>query len=242
MVVTGKNSPQIVILGDLSGKEIYVNPVSLSYKLLQEQSQKLKQAGKPEISVRESDPNLTDEDLLEMTNAGVIPATVTFSYRADLWSVVLPDIIIHSDIPLTDDVNLAFAMRKNSPQLKAVMDDFFKNHRQGTVFGRVMFQKYYAETKSSIKNATSREELRKFESYVKYFQKYAAEYNFDYLMLAAQGYQESTLKQELVSPRGAVGVMQVLPQYAAASPINIPRCRTGGVEHSRGHKDAGTDH
>jgi len=224
VVVTAKNAPQIASLDDLSGKEIYVNPVTLSYKLLKEQSQKLKQAGKPEISVKESDPNLTDEDLLEMTNAGVIPATVTFSYRAGLWSAVLPDIIIHSDIPLSEGVNLAFAMRKNSPQLKAVMDDFLKDHRQGTVFGRIMFQKYYAK-KKFIKNATSRQELRKFESYVKYFQKYAAEYNFDYLMLAAQGYQESKLQQELVGPRGAVGVMQVLPRYAAARPINIPNVR-----------------
>ena len=224
VVVTAKNAPQMASLDDLSGKEIYVNPVTLSYQLLKEQSQKLKQAGKPEISVKESDANLTDEDLLEMTNAGVISATVTFSYRAELWSAVLPNIIIHSDIPLTDDVNLAFAMRKNSPQLKAVMDDFFKDHRQGTAFGRVMFQKYYAN-KKFIKNVTSREELGKFESYVKYFQKYAAEYNFDYLMLAAQGYQESTLKQELVSPRGAVGVMQVLPQFAAANPIDIPNVR-----------------
>ena len=224
VVVTAKNAPQMASLDDLSGKEIYVNPVTLSYQLLKEQSQKLKQAGKPEISVKESDANLTDEDLLEMTNAGVISATVTFSYRAELWSAVLPNIIMHSDIPLTDDVNLAFAMRKNSPQLKAVMDDFFKDHRQGTAFGRVMFQKYYAN-KKFIKNVTSREELGKFESYVKYLQKYAAEYNFDYLMLAAQGYQESTLQQELVSPRGAVGVMQVLPQFAAANPIDIPNVR-----------------
>ena len=224
VVVTGKNSPQIVILDDLSGKEIYVNPVSLSYKLLQEQSQKLKQAGKPEILVKESDPNLTDEDLLEMTNAGIVPATVVFDYRAELWSVVLPDIIIHRDIALMNDANLAWAMRKNSPQLKAVLDDFLKDHRQGTLFGRMMFKKYY-ENKKFMKNATSKEEIKKFQSYVKYFQKYAAEYNFDYLMLAAQGYQESMLQQERVSPRGAVGIMQVLPQYAAASPINIPNVR-----------------
>ena len=44
-------------------------------------------------------------------------------------------------------------------------------------------------------------------------------------MLAAQGYQESMLQQDRVSPRGAVGVMQVLPNYAAASPINIPDVR-----------------
>ena len=120
--------------------------------------------------------------------------------------------------------SVAWAMRKNSPQLKALMDEFLKTHRQGTVFGRVMFSKYIAN-KRFIKNATSQAEIRRFKSYVEYFKKYGAEYNFDYLMLAAQGYQESMLQQDRVSPRGAVGVMQVLPQYAAAYPINIPNVR-----------------
>jgi len=224
VIVTGKNTPAITSLDDLSGKEIYVNPVTLSYRLLKECNLKLKQAGKPEIIVKASDPNLTDEDLLEMTNAGVIPATAVFDYRADLWSVVLPNIVIHRNIALMDNASLAWAMRKNSPQLKAVLDDFLKDHRQGTLFGRMMFKKYYAN-KKFIKNATSQQEIRKFQSYVNYFQEYAAKYNFDYLMLAAQGYQESMLRQEVVSPRGAVGVMQVLPKYAAASPINIPSVR-----------------
>jgi membrane-bound lytic murein transglycosylase MltF len=224
VVVTGKNAPQIASVGDLSGKEVYVNPVSLSYQLLKEHSEKLKQEGKAAITIKEADPNLTEEDLLEMTNAGVVPATVVFDYRAELWSSVLPDIIIHRDIALMEKTNLVWAMRKNSPQLKAMVDDFLKDHRQGTLFAKIMFQRYFAN-KKFIKNATSRAELRKFQSYVKYFQKYAAKYNFDYLMLAAQGYQESMLRQDLVSPRGAVGVMQVLPQYAAASPINIPNVR-----------------
>jgi len=82
-------------------------------------------------------------------------------------------------------------------------------------------RRYTKDTKW-IKNSTTEAEMKKLQAYMKYFQKYAAEYNFDYLMLAAQSYQESTLNQDLVSPRGAVGVMQVLPQYAAANPINIP--------------------
>jgi membrane-bound lytic murein transglycosylase MltF len=224
IVVTGKNAPQINRIDDLSGRKVYVNGITLSYKLLQEQNQRLKQQGKPEIIVKESDPNLTDEDMLEMTNAGVIPATVTFGFRADLWSEVLPNIVIHRDIALTNEANLAWAMRKNSPQLKAVMDDFLKDHRQGTVFGNMMFKRYY-ENRKFMKNATSEAEIKKFQSYVTYFQKYGAEYNFDYIMLAAQGYQESMLQQDRVSPRGAVGVMQVLPQYAAANPINIPNVR-----------------
>ena len=41
-------------------------------------------------------------------------------------------------------------------------------------------------------------------------------------MMVAQGYQESGLDQSLRNPSGAVGIMQVIPKYAAASPINIP--------------------
>ena len=72
VVVSEKNAPQASSVDDLSGKEIFVNRASLAYDLLREQNQKFKQAGKAEIVVKESDPNLTEEDLLEMTNAGVI--------------------------------------------------------------------------------------------------------------------------------------------------------------------------
>ena len=95
---------------------------------------------------------------------------------------------------------------------------------KGTTFGNTMFQRYLKNTKW-IKNSTSQAEMKKFKAYVKYFQQYATEYNFDYVMLAAQGYQESGLTPDLVSPRGAVGIMQVLPQYAAAAPISIPNVR-----------------
>ncbi len=43
------------------------------------------------------------------------------------------------------------------------------------------------------------------------FKKYGAQYDVDYLLMAAQGYQESTLDQEVKSPVGAIGVMQVMP-------------------------------
>ena len=46
---------------------------------------------------------------------------------------------------------------------------------------------------------------------VELFKKYGAQYNLDYLLMAAQGYQESTLDQNVKSPVGAIGVMQVMP-------------------------------
>jgi membrane-bound lytic murein transglycosylase MltF len=223
VVVTSKDAPSINSVDDLSGKDIYVNPLSVAKLELEALNQRFKQAGKAEIGIRAVDPNLTEEDLLEMVNAGLVPATVSFRYRAELWSKVYSNIVV-SPAVVKEEGDIGWAMRKGSPQLKAVMDDFLKDHRVGTTFGNMMVQRY-AKNVKVLKNSTSEAEMKKFRSLVKFFQQYAAEYNFDYLMLAAQGYQESMLNQDRVSPRGAVGVMQVMPQYAAAGPINIPNVR-----------------
>jgi membrane-bound lytic murein transglycosylase MltF len=223
IVVTNKDGPPIASVQDLSGKRIVANKTRLPYQLLLDESQKLTQAGKPGIHIVESDPQLLDEDLLEMTDAGLIPATVCWNKKAEIWSAVLPNLELNSGAELKSDGNLAWAMRKNSPQLKAALDDFFKTHREGTLFGRIMAQRYLSV--KAVKQSTSQQELLKFRSYVKYFKKYSDQYDFDYLMIAAQAYQESMLRQELVSPRGAVGIMQVMPRFAAARPINIPNVR-----------------
>jgi len=220
IVTTNRNAPAINSLEDLAGKKIYANPLSVAYASLQELSQKFKQTGKAEIQVKASDPNLTEEDLLEMTNAGLIPATVTFGFRAKMWAPVLPDLLVHDNVVIKDNGTVAWALRKNSPQLKAILDTFLEDHKVGTVFGNIMMKRYYKDSKF-VKNSTSSAEMKKFLEYVKYFKQYGEEYDFDYMMLAAQGYQESMLEQNRVSPRGAVGVMQVMPKYAAAAPINI---------------------
>ncbi len=223
VVVASKKGPAINSIDDLSGKDVYVSSITVAKAELEKVNQRFKQTGKPEIGIKAVDPNLTEEDLLEMVNAGLIPATVSFNFRAELWSKVFTNIVITPAV-LKEDGQTAWAMRKGSPQLKAVMDEFIKSHWQGTVFGNMMIQRYMKNTKW-LKDSTSQAEMAKFQTHIKYFQQYADEYNFDYLMLAAQGYQESMLNQSRVSPRGAVGVMQVLPQYAAAKPINIPNVR-----------------
>lgn len=223
VVVTSKTLPAINSIDDLSGKDIYVNSIAVAKTELDRINESFKQAGKPEIGIKPVDSSLTEEDLLQMVNAGLLPATVAANYRAQLWSKVYSNLSV-TPVAIKEDGAVGWAMRKDSPQLKAVLDDFIKKHGKGTLFGNMIFERYLKNEKY-LKNATSAAEMKKFQSYIKYFQQYAAEYNFDYLMLAAQGYQESMLNQDRVSPRGAVGVMQVMPHYAAAKPINIPSVR-----------------
>ena len=72
-----------------------------------------------------------------------------------------------------------------------------------------------------MKRSASREEQRKFRALVKYFQQYGAQYDLPYLLLAAQGYQESQLDQSRRSRAGAVGVMQIKPSTAEGPPVFI---------------------
>jgi membrane-bound lytic murein transglycosylase MltF len=221
IVVSGSSFGSFSTLEELGGKEIYVNPLMTSYETLKRTNESLQKSGKQTIQIRFADRNLNEDDLIQMVNAGLIPATVTTKDRAELWSKVFDHLKPHPEVVLASGGKTGWVMRKDNPQLKQLVDEFISTHGVGTSFGNTLLRRYLKNTQW-VKNSTSEEEMKKFQAMIKLFQKYAAEYDFDYLMLAAQGYQESMLNQNRKSPRGAVGVMQVLPKYAAASPINIP--------------------
>lgn len=234
VVVTGPSLANVSSFDDLGGKPIYVNPLTVYYDNLKKISDTQQKAGKPPLDIKAADSNLFDDDLIEMVNAGLIPATVTTKPRADLWAQVLPNIKVHPELTIASGINTGWVMRKDNPQFKQLVDEFAATHAAGTSFGNTLLRRYLQNTKW-IKDSTSPEELKKFQAYVEFFKKYAAEYNFDYLMLAAQGYQESLLDQDKRSHVGAVGVMQVMPKLAAANPIDI-----GNVSNADANIHAGT--
>ena len=220
IIVTGSNFGAVSTIANVSGKEVYVNPLTTYYENLQKANVALQQAGKTPIVINAADKNLTDDDLVQMVNAGLIQATVTTKQRAALWSQVLDHIQPHPDLVIASGLQTALVMRKTNPQFKQLIDEFVSAHSVGTSFGNTLLRRYLQNTKW-VKNSTSAEEMKKFQANLALFQKYAGEYSFDYLMIAAQGYQESLLDQSKKNPSGAVGIMQVIPKYAAASPINV---------------------
>ena len=170
-----------------------------------------------------------------MVSAGLIPATVTRSARAELWSQVLPDLRIQKDAVIASGQQAAWAVRKDNPQLKQLLDEFITPRAVRTSFGNTLLRRYLQNTEW-VKNSTSPEELKKFEALSAIFKQYAGQYDFDYLMIMAQGYQESLLDQSKRNPSGSVGIMQVIPKNAAASPINIPNVTTADKNIEAGVK------
>jgi len=91
-----------------------------------------------------------------------------------------------------------------------MLNDFYANwvKKQGVVPYR---QKQYMKTIKALHDPGANADYKRFEQTIALFQKYGKQYNFDPLMLAAQGYQESALDQSKKSPVGAIGVMQIMP-------------------------------
>jgi membrane-bound lytic murein transglycosylase MltF len=125
---------------------------------------------------------------------------------------------VHDSVAVRTGGNLAVAIRKNSPQLAAGLNAIIDEYGLGTTFGNMMEKRYLQSTKY-VKNATSEAERKKFLAMVDLFRKYSDQYGLDYLLMAAQGFQESGLDHGVRSPVGAIGVMQVMP--ATGKELNV---------------------
>ncbi len=210
IVVTGPGGPPIASVDDLAGHEVFVRKTSSYYQSLLALNERLQAAGKPPVVLRAAPENLEDEDLLEMANAGLVKIVIVDNYLAQFWSQVFKDLTVHDAVAVRTGGSLAVAIRKNSPQLAAGLNAIIDQYGLGTAFGNTM-QKRYLQNTQYVLNATADAERRKFAELAVLFKKYASQYQLDYLLMAAQGYQESRLDQQVKSPVGAIGVMQVMP-------------------------------
>ena len=210
IVVTGPGGPALKTLDDLAGQQVTVRDKSLQFEILTALNARFKNERKPPIVIKTVPTAFEDEDILEMVNSGLVKATVVDNLIAAFWKQILTDLTVHPDIVVQRDGANAWAVRKNSPKLLAVLNPFVTANKSGTLFGNEVLRRYLKDTKF-VRNATSEAELRKFRAVVDIFRKYGGQYDVDYVLMLAQGYQESRLDQDAKSGVGAIGIMQVMP-------------------------------
>ena len=220
LVITGPGAPDINSFDDLTALEVHVRRSSSYYEHLSALNERRRGEGKPEIPIQEADERLEDHDLLDMVNAGVIPAVIVDSHKAEFWRQVFDKIEVHEDLAVSSGDDIAWAMRKNSPKLLAAVNDFVKTHAKGTLTGNILIKRYLKST-DWMDNSLSEEARKRYEATIEFIRRYADKYDFDWLMIAAQGYQESKLDQSKRSQVGAIGIMQVMPATAADRNVDI---------------------
>ena len=221
ILVTGPSAPLVESRKDLSGLEIHVRKSSSYYQSLMALNAELVKAGKAKVNIQEANEYLEDEDLLEMVNAGLLPRVVADSYKARFWAQIFDKITLHPTVTFRENGQIAWAVRKNAPALMAVVNAFVKKNKKGSLMGNIIFNRYLKKV-DYVKSSMDEAHKKRFEDTLDLFKKYGDQYKFDWLMLAALAFQESTIDQSKKSHVVAVGVMQVMPSTAKDKNVGIP--------------------
>lgn len=220
ILVTGPAAPKIAQLEDLSGETVYLRESSSYFESVEALNEKLKSQGKAPVKIHTMPGSLEDDDLIEMVNAGLLPWAVVDDYKPQLWEGVFTNLTVRDDLVFRKGGRTAWALRKDSPLLKASVNAFLKDNRQGTLIGNILVNRYIRDFDWAA-NALGDEDYRRFNDLQHLFKRYGEQYDIEYLFAAAQGYQESRLDQTVRSNAGAIGVMQLLPDTAADKNVGI---------------------
>jgi len=218
IVVTGPRVPPISSADDLSGKDVFVRESSSYYQSLLALNARLKSEGKAPATLTPAPEELEDEDLMEMAHAGLVDVLVVDNHKAWFWQRVWPGLKLYPAVTLRTGAEIAWAIRQNSPELKSALNGFLATNGTQSLTARMIFRRYLLNTQY-VKGAAAEAGRKRFAALTTLFRKYGAQYNLDWMLMAAQGYQESRLDQNAKSHVGAIGVMQVMP--ATGAELNV---------------------
>jgi membrane-bound lytic murein transglycosylase MltF len=213
IIVTRTGVEDLHTLDELSGRSVYVLRGSSYAEHLRELNAGFLQRLAPPIHVVEADENLLTEDILELVNSGIVDITVVDDFKAQLWAKVLPNIVLRNDLKVSTGGSIGWAVRRNNPELEASLNEFLPKVKKGTLLGNMLMKRYYGDTKF-VKNPMAEKERERREQVLSLFKEYGDRYDFDWLAVAAQAYQESGLDRNAKSRAGAIGIMQLLPSTA----------------------------
>ncbi len=164
---------------------------------------------------------LDTDGLLYLVNEGLIDYTVADSNQTTLIRRFYPKLNIAFDI--SEPRKLAWALSQSDDNsLYDEASRFFERIKQDKTLDQLI-EKHYGHTSSLsyIGNCKFRQQQKsRLPLYRKYFNAAAAQYNIDWRLLAAIGYQESAWLDKAVSPTGVEGIMMLTEETATELGIN----------------------
>ncbi|WP_241759421.1 transporter substrate-binding domain-containing protein [Pyxidicoccus parkwayensis] len=166
----------------------------------------------------EEPEDMDTETLIDRVARGEIPYTVTDSHILAAERVYRDDVEAAMTLPgqgtpagKDGHYGIAFAVRKESPKLKAFLDGFVKKTYRGVEYNvarRRYFEGHRDEAPATVETALGAGEISPYDPLV---QTYSARYGLDWRLMVAQMFQESRFNPKARSWVGAQGLFQVMP-------------------------------
>lgn len=210
VLVSNRTAPDVRTPDDLAGRTVHVPGGTSTLEGLRALSAGLVARGLPPVEVVEVHGQ-SWEDLLQMVASGMFAHTVTDDFLAALWSRAVPELRVEPLPPLRTGGALAWAVRKDSPRLRAALDELARRRANRSDAAVAESIRRYTRDPRQLRNALSPVVDAKLGALRAAMQEASGRHGFDWLLIAALAFQESRLDPDARNPSGAVGLLQVLP-------------------------------
>lgn len=193
---------------NLAHKIVYVQKNSSFSKRLRNLSDEIGDS----INIIEVE-NYSTEQLITLVARGEIEYTVSDENVALLNQTYYSNIDVST--PISFPQKLAWAVRKESPELLATLDEWVLNFRR-TARYNIIYNKYYKNKKATHRKRSGylSSQGGKISDYDATIKKYSNQIDWDWRLLASLIYQESRFNPRAKSWAGAFGLMQLMPRTA----------------------------
>ncbi len=201
---------------DLENKTIYLRPNTSYY----EQLNSFIQETNTQVNIVTVADSILTEELMEMVSSGDIDYTISDENKAKTYSAYIDNIDISTPMSLGEPIG--WAVNKQSGKLLQKVNAWI-DRKRGSLIYNTIWNKYFHLTSADqrrVRKALETYKKGQLSPYDNLIKQYAQQIDWDWILLAAQMYQESQFNSKIISNRGAVGLMQVLPATAKSFGIN----------------------
>jgi membrane-bound lytic murein transglycosylase F len=167
-----------------------------------------------DVHVNEDTQSLESESLIQKVALGEIDYTIADHSLARVNTAYYPNLDIETVLGVPHQV--AWAVRKNSPELQSSIDTWMGKIKKEPTF-MVIYNRYFKSPRTSnLRMQSDYHSLRgnKLSPYDELIKKGAETLGWDWRFLASLVYQESKFEPQGESWAGAKGLMQLMPETA----------------------------
>jgi membrane-bound lytic murein transglycosylase F len=183
-------------------------------------------------------PDKTSDDLLEMVWEGLLDITLADDHVVMINRQYFPELQVAFDLGERQPIAWAFPLAEDDTLFRAAAR-FLDNYRVSGQLASLVDRYYGPASRSNFINLTVYR-LRiqnRLPLYQRLFQRVAQEFDIDWRLLAAIGYQESYWDPAAVSPTGVRGLMmlteETAEQIGVADRLDAEQSVRGGARYFR---------
>ncbi|WP_291299360.1 transglycosylase SLT domain-containing protein [Elioraea sp.] len=213
VLVRHKDAPELAAIEDLSGRTLLLTRGTSYVANARALSDRLVAAGRAPIRIVEAPAHLETEDVLELIGAGAAQYTIVDDHLAEVWDKLLPNLVVQHGVHLVSGGTIAWAVHPGAKALQAALDAFLGPLLADRATAMTIYRRYF-ENVTFIRNPWGPTERDRIRVLAPHFQSASERVGFEWLLMAAQGFQESRLDPTAQSHVGARGVMQLMPATA----------------------------